>query len=340
MNVTGLTTQQGVDYRQIGVVMRVTPRITPDGKVIMRIEPQISSVSPTPVSLGNGLNAPGVQYQTVQTTVLAADGETIVLGGLITKQENRIQNGIPILEDILTPGAVPLPVASDSAREVLIIMTPQIMRARPIRRILAEETAKMHWCLPDVGRIHGGGMEVMGPAADGARPVPNGQIPMGQNPPGGYYTPGPAYFGSITPPVATGTNPPPAVVPQPGTIHPHAQPYYPGISGPAMPAAPTAPPALTVPTAAPGTLPVPTQPVSSLPPAMPTSRPRADSRTTGRGAPVVPTAAMQPMAPTPPAAAIRWSIRRPRRNRNPAPTNAPADKTDRRNTEAKEGRLT
>src|SRR4029077_11464503 len=76
VNVTGLTTQQGVAYRQIGVVMRVTPRITPDGKVIMRIEPQISSVSPTAVSLGNGLSAPAFNIQTVQTTVLASDGET------------------------------------------------------------------------------------------------------------------------------------------------------------------------------------------------------------------------------------------------------------------------
>jgi len=57
--------------------------VNPDGKVLMRVEPQVSSVSPTPINLGNGINAPAFNVQTVQTTVLASDGETIVLGGLI-----------------------------------------------------------------------------------------------------------------------------------------------------------------------------------------------------------------------------------------------------------------
>ena len=62
VNVTGLTTQQGVEYRQIGVVMRVTPRITPDGKVIMRIEPQISSVVPTADQPGRRPAGAGLQH--------------------------------------------------------------------------------------------------------------------------------------------------------------------------------------------------------------------------------------------------------------------------------------
>ena len=85
--------------------MRVTPRINPDGKVLMRVEPQISSVSPTPISLGNGIQAPAFNIQTVQTTVLASDGETIVLGGLITKQDNRERERHPVLEATSrTPG--------------------------------------------------------------------------------------------------------------------------------------------------------------------------------------------------------------------------------------------
>ena len=54
-------------------------------------------------------------------------------------------------------------------------MTPHIMRSEADQaRILAEESAKMHWCLPDIAAIHGHGMEVMGPASQGARVVPNG----------------------------------------------------------------------------------------------------------------------------------------------------------------------
>src|SRR5262249_19631903 len=52
---TGLNVTQGVDYRQIGITMRVTPRVNPDGKVLMRVEPQITTPSPAPIAVGNTL---------------------------------------------------------------------------------------------------------------------------------------------------------------------------------------------------------------------------------------------------------------------------------------------
>ena len=265
MNVTGLTTQQGVAYRQIGVVMRVTPHHA-DGKVIMRIEPQISSVSPTAVSLGNGLSAPAFNIQTVQTTVLASDGETIVLGGLITKQDNRNENGWPIFKDIPYVGALfRFRSQQIQKREVMIIMTPRIIRSEADQaRILAEESAKMNWCLEDVARVHGHGMEVMGPAAHGAQVMPtNPNVP-----PGGYYQPGPAYFGGIAP--EAGANPSLVAQPQPGMLPPQAQPYYPGVAGPFVPPMTgAAPPAASAPTApapaAPGPMPAQPQPAATAP---------------------------------------------------------------------------
>ncbi|MBA4067243.1 MAG: hypothetical protein C0501_26755 [Isosphaera sp.] len=71
-----------VQYRPVGVTLRVTPRVTPDGKVLMRVEPTVSSVSPNQIDLGNGVLAPVFNSQTMQATVLAADGETAVVRGL------------------------------------------------------------------------------------------------------------------------------------------------------------------------------------------------------------------------------------------------------------------
>ena len=50
--------------------------------------------------------APAFNVQTVQTTVLASDGETIVLGGLISKSDSRQENGIPYAKDIPYLGAL------------------------------------------------------------------------------------------------------------------------------------------------------------------------------------------------------------------------------------------
>ena len=200
--------QQSLSYQQIGVTMRVTPRVNPDGKVLMRVEPQVASVAPNPVSLGNGVTQPIFNVETVQTTVLASDGETVVLGGLISKQDTRTENAIPYLKDIPYLGALfRYRSHAIARREVLIIMTPHIVRTEyDSARVLAEEARRMAWCVPDVAKIHGHGLEVIGPAMAGSNPIPvagtvpgaipQGMLPAGFNP--GFtpppFVPGPGYY--------------------------------------------------------------------------------------------------------------------------------------------------
>jgi len=225
--------QQSIEQQQTGVVLRVVPRVNPDGKVLMRIEPSITSVAPNFVSLGNGITQPAFNTETVQTTVLASDGETIVLGGLISKQDNRVENGVPFFKDIPYVGALFRYRSHQvSRREVLIIMTPHIVRTEyDAARVLAEEARRIDWCLPDVAKIHGHGLEVIGPAMKGSNPVPVGGVPPGAIPPGmmpaGFgpgFVPaptvpgpgGPEYFG--LPPgtiLPSGTVLPPLVAPVP-----------------------------------------------------------------------------------------------------------------------------
>ena len=234
LTATGAS-QQSISYEPTGVTMRVTPRVNPDGKVMMRVEPQIESVTSSPVSLSSGVQAPVFNVETVQTTVIASDGETIVLGGLISKQETLQENGVPYMKDIPYLGALfRYRTHSVARREVIIIMTPHIVRSEfDHARILAEESAKLQLCLPEIAKVHTHGMEVMGPAANGARPV---LTPQGAGGPGGYV-PGPAYFGpndsvplnggyqpSATPP--TGIQPgyiPPGYTPPTG-VQPYAPP--------------------------------------------------------------------------------------------------------------------
>jgi hypothetical protein len=299
----------------------------------MRVEPQVSSVTPSQINLGNGILAPAFNVQAVSTTVLASDGETIVLGGLISKQDTRQENGIPYFKDIPYVGALfRYRTHTISRREVLIIMTPHIIRSELDQaRILAEESAKIKWCLPEVAKIHTHGMEVMGPAAHGARPVPT----AGPNAPQPVQ-PGPGYFaptldpvplhgappvpapGGVTPPtpptpgapVPPGTLPPTtlpggpgAAAPQPpGGVSPaaasqpaHAQPGYTMTQpqGPAQPPIPTLPPPMSPPMTATGV------PMTGYPPVVPAGA----SSTPGaadRGYKMVIPSAAQPYTPLPP----------------------------------------
>ena len=66
----------------------------------MRITPQISNVAPTLLDLGNGLRAPVFNQQILDTTVVAQDGETVALGGLITRSDDKTENKVPWLGDL------------------------------------------------------------------------------------------------------------------------------------------------------------------------------------------------------------------------------------------------
>jgi len=156
VTATGIVTSN-IDRRTVGVIMQVTPRITPDGRVLMRVIPEISSVVPTPVDLGNGQLGTALNIQHIETTITAYDGETVALGGLISKRDARNENKIPYLGDLPYVGsAFRYRTHSKSKTELLVILTPHIVRSRAdAERLLTDEARKMDWTLPDVLKFHG-----------------------------------------------------------------------------------------------------------------------------------------------------------------------------------------
>jgi hypothetical protein len=187
------------------VQLDVTPQISPDGKVIMRVTPQISSVVPgSGVPLGNGVSAPIFNVQTVDTTVLADDGETVAIGGLITKNDALSENKIPWLGDLPKIGWM-FRYRTDVVKktELLVILTPHILRCHAdADRILAEEARRIDWMLGDVMKVH----------------ATTGMEPILMTRPGGLHGPLLPSDGPIVPgPGKTETLPPPRPVPADGS---------------------------------------------------------------------------------------------------------------------------
>jgi general secretion pathway protein D len=149
--------QQNVQYINVGVGLEVVPKITPDNRVIMRVRPNISQISPNTVALGNGAQAPIFDQQVVETTVIAADGETVAIGGLIVRNNGRNENKIPWLGDLPVLGTLfRYRTQSKEKRELLVILTPRIVRSKAERdRILAEESRRMDWLVGDVIKTQG-----------------------------------------------------------------------------------------------------------------------------------------------------------------------------------------
>ncbi len=96
-----IVNQTTTSYIDIGTKLKVTPRVSPDGWITMKIEPEVSSVLGV-TSNGN----PNIATRSANTEVRVRDNETIVIGGLKSKSDLRDKNGIPGLKDIPILGAL------------------------------------------------------------------------------------------------------------------------------------------------------------------------------------------------------------------------------------------
>lgn len=146
-----------------GLIMGVTPRVSPDGTVTMEIDAQKSDLGPEaegiPVSVVEGtvIRQPAINITLAQTTVSAASGETVVLGGLITTKKTAIDRRVPWLHRIPVLGNLFRYDSDSEARaELLIILTPRVVQSQEeADRIKQVEAGRMSWCLSDVHAIHG-----------------------------------------------------------------------------------------------------------------------------------------------------------------------------------------
>jgi type IV pilus assembly protein PilQ len=115
-----------VTYLSVGIKLTVTPTINSDGRISMKINPSVSQVSPTITPVAGG--APGIDTRSADTNVIVRDGETIVIGGLISDTQAESVFKVPLLGDIPILGYLfrKKSVTRDR-RELLIFVTPRIL---------------------------------------------------------------------------------------------------------------------------------------------------------------------------------------------------------------------
>jgi general secretion pathway protein D len=164
--LTALGQINSVTLENVGLILAVTPRISPDNTVVLEIDAEKSNLEPEatgiPISVSNTgtvIRSPIIDLTTAQTTVSATSGETIVLGGLITKNSSQMSRRVPWLADVPLLGSL---FRYDSLivqrTELLVIMTPYVIRKpQDAEAIKQKATAHMHWTCSDVHDIYGTG---------------------------------------------------------------------------------------------------------------------------------------------------------------------------------------
>ncbi len=117
----------------VGILLNITPEITKDNDIILRINPSISELrNPEELDKMNQKGfreiAPDTTEKKISTVVKVKNGATLILGGLISNTKNFMINGVPILKDIPIFGNLFKSKKSDNKRfELVFILRPRIV---------------------------------------------------------------------------------------------------------------------------------------------------------------------------------------------------------------------
>ncbi|MBY0380406.1 MAG: type II secretion system secretin GspD [Xanthobacteraceae bacterium] len=133
---TSNTVVNTVDYRNTGVILKVTPRVNANGNVSLDVDQEISTV---PTTATTNLT-PTISERKVKSSISVATGQTVLLAGLISQQQNSNGNGIPLLDQI--PGlstAFSHQDKTNARTELIIFIRPQIIRDGTDAHFVAEE---------------------------------------------------------------------------------------------------------------------------------------------------------------------------------------------------------
>lgn len=135
-----------VTYEDVGVILDVLPRIGSDGQIQMEVKPQLSSVSGSFTPLSEFARAQYINNRSAKTTVNCYDGQTVIIGGLITTTDEDREEKIPVLGDIPLVGLLFRSTSKIKQRnELMVFLTPRVLRnAEDTLRVTREEIKHNH----------------------------------------------------------------------------------------------------------------------------------------------------------------------------------------------------
>jgi type IV pilus assembly protein PilQ len=122
---SGATT---ISFKDAVLLLKVKPLITPDNRIILDLDISDDAVGSVVVASG-GVNVPAIDTRAIKTTVLVGDGQTVVLGGILSTTHTDDETKVPWLGDIPILGNLfKTTTKTNNKDELLIFVTPKIIR--------------------------------------------------------------------------------------------------------------------------------------------------------------------------------------------------------------------
>jgi general secretion pathway protein D len=132
-------TINSIEYRNTGVILKVTPRVNAGGIVMLDISQEVSDVN-TNVASVTGINSPTISTRRISSTVAVRDGEVLALGGLIRNTQRRGNVGLPFLSRIPVIGALfGRQTRGGDKVELIVLIKPRVIRTSDDGRAMTED---------------------------------------------------------------------------------------------------------------------------------------------------------------------------------------------------------
>ena len=123
---TGTSISRSIQYKDTGVILKIKPLINESGLVSLDLSQEVSDYFIQPIY---GSEYPVITKREVTTNLVAQDGETIVIGGLIQENFKRTRAGLPLLSKIPLLGWLFSNTTDEEKRtEVIMLLTPLVVK--------------------------------------------------------------------------------------------------------------------------------------------------------------------------------------------------------------------
>ncbi|NLS28363.1 Secretin XpsD [Sphingomonas sp. S2M10] len=129
-----------IEYRDTGVILKVTPRVNAGGLVLLDIAQEVSDVNTSATAASTRLSSPTISTRRISTSVAVQDGQVIALGGLFRDARTIGKNGVPLLSRIPVIGGLFGSHSNGQNRtELIVLMKPHVIRTVDDGHAVTEE---------------------------------------------------------------------------------------------------------------------------------------------------------------------------------------------------------
>jgi len=118
-----------IEWKKFGVGLNFTPTVLDDGKISMRVNPEVSELDPATGVIIQSFVVPGLKVRRLSTQIEVKDGQTFAISGLLQDEYRTVINKFPVLGDIPVLGALFRSINyQKNETELVVLVVPHLVK--------------------------------------------------------------------------------------------------------------------------------------------------------------------------------------------------------------------